>query len=802
MDFGFTDKESSGVGLQWQKNNTNRITVNTDLLFIDSRDLVQDPRDIIFEQNLAAFNLGAHPQLNIKITNCTGKGVPIEVTLETTSRLKVGDEVFISQIVGNTAANEMNIIESINGNTIKLKNKVGNGDYKGGGLLIKKKTTNYPQPNSSDSRIIGNEMYINIPQTFDNVTSVGIEYISLPRDIVPITSYIPDLVKIGSNYFLDIYNYYRVDNSYNLNSYPSWVPYPPEMYEFYAKGFYSTPLEFLRTYMYGDYSMPDQYTPPPLELWNPPQGDWPNGQPQPYPYQTVPTYKSRDFDYLNKTVYIICSGYGVYDLADFTVVPDPPSVTVEDARNETAAIRNILLANIIPYTIINGNRTLDIAFSTQYITGKFTGDVWDNDIPYKDPDTDELLFFGFGAFQRFIPGPGVGMAYQPGKQYPEDPTVASDSSPIPFPNFRGNVWGPYDGPGARFQKMSLRDTLQDLYLNGDTLNILGLPVINPLKKFSEYFRDLNMVYNNNYQTMTFNNFEQSVNPNILNAMRIVSNGFGASSEVVNSDGSINIEKYKNAGGIGPSQEGPSRGWVNNPVNGTNANFGDPIAAGPSTSTTIPQYVDASYPGNDNSITHRISWYDRGTGDFINQMRNYRDYLIQAMTPQDVVIEIQQVQKNYRTQHLNPYAQDCIFTIPIRLSPGVQTGTNDYVEAVQTVIADSEGYWTKRFHPSIGKLQKLNIKFTTGNGDPIILSNVINMYKNVNSLARPSNNIMGYQITPYVSNRSSTNITIVINILHYEYENPGLINSIKRTLGFSPKNSFLSLNGNENSIDNE
>ena len=58
--------------------------------------------------------------------------------------------------------------------------------------------------------------------------------------------------------------------------------------------------------------------------------------------------------------------------------------------------------------------------------------------------------YGFGDFQRYVPGPGVGQTYQPGTWnlgglYTNGgagialPNVVNTDNPIPFPDFKGMI---------------------------------------------------------------------------------------------------------------------------------------------------------------------------------------------------------------------------------------------------------------------------------------------------------------------------------------------------------------------------
>ena len=66
------------------------------------------------------------------------------------------------------------------------------------------------------------------------------------------------------------------------NSLVSYIPQEKDYTESRIIGFYSTPLSLFRTYVDGSFSIPNQGTPPPYRLWNPPVGG-PTHQLMPYP---------------------------------------------------------------------------------------------------------------------------------------------------------------------------------------------------------------------------------------------------------------------------------------------------------------------------------------------------------------------------------------------------------------------------------------------------------------------------------------------------------------------------------------
>ena len=382
----------------------------------------------------------------------------------------------------------------------------------------------------------------------------------------------------------------------------SWVSYIPQekkLTERRALGFYSSPLELFRTYIEGSFSFPNKFTPPPLNYWNPPVGGATH-QLQPYPRQTVPTYTSNTFNVLGRTglFYVILSGYGVYDLRDWTYRLNP-SNTVNTIL--TIIGRKLLLFALTTTQSYRDEDTISLIINSNVTSNNSASD-----------------YFGYGDFQRFIPGPGIGSHYQPGTTDNGNPTVASGDSPIPFPYFRGNVWGPYNSPGDRFQKLGLRDVLQDLFLNGDTRNLFGTNIIKPWVSVESLPLDNTFgIYFPAFIDVTFGSIDEATNPNITNAMRLIPNGYGAFDITTLGNGNTFTRIFQNAGGQGPNTFGvPISGlavnggsaWVNNGVLGGTGMFGDEIGVGPSfipgSGEQIVENADASYVGD-------------GVGDVIN-----------------------------------------------------------------------------------------------------------------------------------------------------------------------------------------
>lgn len=79
------------------------------------------------------------------VSTTTGNGVsPIEVTTTVNHQLKVGEEVFITGVTGNTAANGTWTVGSVAAaNTFTLSGSTGNGTYAGGGSVFYNSAKDY-----------------------------------------------------------------------------------------------------------------------------------------------------------------------------------------------------------------------------------------------------------------------------------------------------------------------------------------------------------------------------------------------------------------------------------------------------------------------------------------------------------------------------------------------------------------------------------------------------------------------------------------------------------------------------------
>lgn len=400
------------------------------------------------------------------------------------------------------------------------------------------KITGFPERgNDGTPYIDGNVIDFRLPKKLKQLKSFEIINAIIPRDIIPMYVYFPgfsnncipfELTGTGLDYL----------NPTNQSAASIWESPIPETYEDFFDnritgissnklgGVYYTPLRYWRSYT-GPNCMPNPHTPPPYQLWNPPQDNlsddpWPF-QPQPVQGQRIPTYRARNG--------VVFSGYGLYDLEDFPVTQE---LQLSDGSMIQIPLRKLILKLLVP--------------EGQYIDGVSAEELIDisivNDFNDSGIVENPLIQTGYGDYQRFIPGPGIAMNYQP-NQFREnksapielgvstyDPDTGSlGSMPVPFPNFRGNVWGPYGRPGDRFQNKGVQSTVDELYLNGDLANLEGNPILwpgfNPSQQaytFEFYIATLKRTNN----IVRFQTVESSTNPNIKNSMRVeYDGGFGA-----------------------------------------------------------------------------------------------------------------------------------------------------------------------------------------------------------------------------------------------------------------------------------
>jgi hypothetical protein len=743
------DKADNSRGLAKKNTESRQVTTYQHIIQIDSRDCVGIDSLACAKKTFEAN--GGRKEATGIIKSTTGIAIfPTKIGIATPSisELRNGDFVSIKGVQGNTIVNNTWKISNLTipdptlpypGSSFTI-NTIGNGNYAGGGQWTRDADNGYPTITDTTNTINENKMIIPLQKKLKAIRSIALNVSIIPRDIIPICSYYKDLY----------------DDILDPSIYATFIPQEKKFMQQISYGFYSTNIGIFRTYE-GDFAIPNQVTPPPLNLWNPPgPGAWPD-QPLSYPYQTVPTYRSGNITISSTDYYLVCSGYGVYDFNDWTASTRAATETARKAL--LLAIIRPQMYNSIDYTVLIENC---------------------------ETTSNNISPFGYGQFQRFLPGPGLQLNYQPGTSDGANPSIADPDWPIAFPSFKGNVWGPYDTPGDRFQKMGLRDTIQDLFLNGDLDNLFGIPIIKPDIQTSDLINDPDYGINtrNCTESVNFSNFIHSTNPNMLNAMRLVSNGFGAASVTAQGYGNpYYTNSYMSSGGIGPSSLGAPSAWSLTGVYGV-PTLDDPNAVGPLswnllTNGTIPQTsvgnLPAGYPAQTAAISHRISWYDLGPsqGNFKNQLKSYSLYAISNLPSTNLVIQVFQFPRDERVQSSNSNVGSSIFNIPIRLLPDVSSdGGFQYVESLLPMLSQASDleYWGKRFISPMASLDKITLEFYTYEGIPIPLEKQLS-YKcscqGMSSLLR-----------------SKRAISILFRAECYQYVNPGLdiIDLIGKILG--------------------
>ena len=764
-----SDNNTGGLRVTQEKN----IVVRENLIFCDTRDCVGQ---LSLEQATATFlKRGGRLQASGNITSTSGEGIaPISIVFGNSgSNIKSGDTIIIDSVGGNTNANgtwkvQNYIIQPGGGGTGELFGTIGNGDYTGSGFWLR--NADFGVPKLGNNYIIGSTMVCSLNKKLKILRSLTLQNMNIPRDIIPIEVYLPDLI----------------ENS--LSS--KWITFIPQEKNLIKEklfGFYSTPLEIFRSYTKGFFSPPDSYTPPPLQLWNPLVGDWPS-QPVSYPYQTVPTYRTQNFTVSGQqsNFWIICSGYGIYDLLDWT--SNTGDIPTDIAITQLA--RKFLLMAIVQSQSLRDVPSVDLILNCSVTS---TG----------------IYPFGYGNFQRFLPGPGLGMAYQPGTQDGADPTVASVDWPIAFPNFRGNVWGPYDSPGDRFQKLGTRTLIQDLFLNGDLNNLLGTSLI---------YDDINVTDIINHNTFGINinsinivstgTLEGATNLNITNSQRIIPNGYGALTVQSRGSGNPNfVSKFLDSGGQGPSSEGTPQAWVSTSVTGVTASFTDPLACGPIAHSPgllddpqirTSKILDSTFVGDGGGgkiITNRSGWYDQKVqkGTFLKGFSKYLKWMTSRLPDTNLVLTIFQAQRDQRVQSTNSNINNSIVSIPIRLNVSTSTGNRQYIENMTLYVSGNQKMWQKRFLNPKQELDKLEIEFQTYEGHKIDLEKMllpkpsIFIIQNLRKFLQgfPESNIdldviLSYDpLNPLLNGKTVRNLSLSFLVETYEYENPG--NSVRELL---------------------
>lgn len=749
---GLRDKFDQSSGLTNVNPKDVSITTLEYSLTVDTRDCVGS-QSLADAQNYAVF-LGIRDSASGKVLSTTGLGVsPITVTISDITTFKNGDIIIINGVRNNTNANGRFTVSNVTTTvspigTIDIQG-TGNGNYTSGGTWERPADNSYPSAQNF-SLIRGNQIIFNMENYLKNVRTFSLYYINIPRDIIPLQVYISDFIPVSTTYNNVVYSGLTETN------YLTFIPMEKKYMEQRLLGFYSSPLDLWRKND-GNVALPDQVTPAPLELWNPPLGPWPNGQPISYPFQTVPTYVSNLFTVTNELgfFYLVLAGHGVYDLLDWTIQTGNP---VADAFS-TSLIRKLLLFLLTPKQSYRDIDYVTLIINCNTVTpGNF------------------IYPFGYGDFQRMVPGPGYQLNYQPGTNVlnPGNPTVASPDSPIPFPNFRGNVCGPYNSPGARFQKLGTRTLVQDLFLNGDLNNLFGDPIILPNVPTESIPND--PTFGLNFLSsieVNLGNVQNATNLNILNALRITPNGFGAVVVRANGSGTTYQNVYQGtAGGQGPSNLGVPSAWVNRGIYSVAGSYTDPIAQGPFAPGVTAATADANYVGDATvpQILNSTSFNDAGpdNGSFINKLIKFIAYAVNDIPDTDLIIKIEEAERTIRSQSTNSENSYCMLDCPIRLSIGSANGTQEYIESITSLTAGGSFYWQQRYMAP-PNISKLHINFFTYDGQPIPLEKMLQQRRTVElqSLTVKILRDLNFPTSPFIFS------------FLYDPLNPQLIGRVKR-----------------------
>jgi len=756
--FSLRDKDDKKIGLLKVNSEEKEITVRTNMFFVDSRDCIGEI-SLQDSQNFSEGR-GQRPSVTGRILEIQDT-TPITVIIDKNVneyRLRNNDRIFISGVYLNDFANKEYSIIDVVGSSFKLYGTYRSGSYSGTSISQWKRLhdNSYPEETRYVNKIVSSKMLVQFTNKLRLIRSISLFSAIIPRDFIPLNSYLKDFIPVS------------------IQQLPvTYIPQEKFYLESQILGVFSSPLELFRTYINGAYSLPSSDTPFPLVLWNPPEGNWPL-QPKSYPFQTVPTYRA--FNNL------ILSGYGLYDFNDFSkeILISVPSLGLIDiGRTVTNIARKLLLLVIVQSQSINNIDYVDLIINSE-------------------TTNSDTFPYGYGYYQRFIPGPGLSQNYQPATSDNADPRTSTVDWPIPFPNFNGNVYGPYDTPGAPFQKFGLLQTIQDLYLNGDLRNLYGDPIIKSNILAANLMDDSSFGINfNSLRTITTENVMYSTNKNITNSMKIVPNGFGTFIQIANGSGTFLSQRYQNGGGIGPNSlgsppSGPS--WTNNGLYETSnsgvGSYQDPIAAGPSYSSSVnlvPSLANASLSGSEISpttpiINNRVSWYV-GPSVFKESYSQWTSYLHREANETNLIITIKEGDKDLRYQGTSPN-YNSMFSCPVRLTLGTDTGSIKYMEGLQIYLSGAY-IWKKRFNSPLGSLNGLEIDFKTYEGMPIPIEKML-QERRADDYLRTFERIFGSDeifdrnlyflydpLNPLLLGRTKRNISLIFQIETYEYTDPGL-----------------------------
>jgi hypothetical protein len=85
------------------------------------------------------------------------------------------------------------------------------------------------------------------------------------------------------------------------------------------------------------------------------------------------------------------------------------------------------------------------------------------------------------------------------------------------------------------------------------------------------------------------------------------------------------------------------------------------------------------------------------------------------------------------QSTRPNNGDVLLDCPMRLNIGASSGTQQYIESLQSLVGAASGYWQKRYPTPKASLNRLILKFYSYAGDPIPIEKMLQTRDSINNL---------------------------------------------------------------------
>ena len=287
--WGLRDKYDQGGGLMQVNPLETQFNVLEHTIIVDTRDCIGE-RSLEDARTIFVAEGGRGPDQGT-VTNAVA-GTPITVTFNSVNDFRDGDTISIKGTSGITNLNGIHQISNINAGLLTADiSASGTGTFSSSGVWTRPADHGYPELKDTDSTITDNVITVSLNKELKFIRTITLYHIVVPRDIIPLIIYLADFISASTD------DGNTVFPGYTETNYVSRIPQEARYMETRMLGFYSTPLDLWRTYTFGAFSMQEQYTPPPLQLWNPPgPGAWPL-QPIPYPYQNSSYLSFKQFSY-------------------------------------------------------------------------------------------------------------------------------------------------------------------------------------------------------------------------------------------------------------------------------------------------------------------------------------------------------------------------------------------------------------------------------------------------------------------------------------------------------------------------